>query len=240
MEDILWLIPARSGSKSIKDKNIKDLNGSPLIKYRIKTALSLSKKEHVWVSTDSKLYADIALEYGATVPFYRPNDLSSDKASSMDVVLHAMNFAKNNGYSFNYIGLLEPTSPFVYLEDLINAYEELQKDNFAENIVATKENRPNTFFIQDDNRYLSILAERFKNNYLVGRQEFSQQVTPSGGFYIARWNSFIVNKTFYTNKTIGYLLPDVCALEIDEPLDWLWAEFLIKESIINLSKIYIQ
>mgnify|MGYP000946277880 CR=1 FL=1 len=120
MEDILWLIPARSGSNSIKDKNIKLLNGKPLIEYRIQTALSLSKNDHVWVSTDSQLYADISVKCGATIPFIRPGLLSTDNASSMDVVLHAMQHAEINNYNFDFICLLEPTSPFVYIEDILN------------------------------------------------------------------------------------------------------------------------
>lgn len=237
MEDILWLIPARSGSKSIKDKNIKLLNSKPLIDYRIQTALSLSKKNHVWVSTDSQLYADIAIKSGATIPFFRPAFLSTDNASSMDVVLHAMDYAETNRLKFDLICLLEPTSPFVYLEDIVKAYNILKQDLSADSIVAVKETRPNTFFIQDDNKYLDELAERLEKRIKLGRQEFKRQVTPSGGFYMSRWASFIRNKSFYTKKTLGYLVPEECSLEIDELLDWKWAEFLISEEIVDISKI---
>lgn len=238
MEDILWLIPARSGSNSIKDKNIKLLNGIPLINYRIRTALSLSKKDYVWVSTDSQQYADIASKSGATIPFLRPASLSTDNASSMDVVLHAMQYAETNNFKFDFICLLEPTSPFVYFKDIENAYNCLKHDSIADSIVAVKEVRPNTFFIQDDSKYLDELAERLEKRTKLGRQEFKRQVTPSGGFYISRWDSFLRNKTFYTKRTLGYLVPEECSLEIDEPLDWNWAEFLITEKLVDTSKLF--
>lgn len=237
INDILWLITARSGSKSIKDKNIKLLNQIPLIHYRIKTAIALSKKENIWVSTDSEKYARIASDAGATIPFMRPPELSTDSASSMDVVLHAMQYANENGMSYKFIGLLEPTSPFIYKLDLINAISKLRDDQNAEAVVAVKESRPNTFYIQNNSPYLDVLAERFENRTKLGRQEFSMEITPSGGFYIAKWNSFLQHKTFYTKNTIAYLIPDECSLEIDEPLDWKWAEFLISENIVNVHKI---
>lgn len=238
IDDILWLITARSGSKSIKDKNIKLLNQIPLIHYRIKTALALSEKDNIWVSTDSKDYAKIANDGGAVIPFIRPEELSTDNANSMDVVLHAMRHASNKNLFYRFIGLLEPTSPFIYKQDLINAVSRLREDENAEAIVAVKENRPNTFYIQDNAPYLEVLADRFGNHAKLGRQEFSMQVTPSGGFYIAKWNSFLKHKTFYTKNTIPYLIPDECSLEIDEPLDWKWAEFLINEKIIDVNKVF--
>ena len=104
--DILWIIPARSGSKSIINKNIKLLNNIPLIEYRIKSALTIAEENQVWVSTDSNEYASIAIKAGAKVPFIRPDYLSNDTASSNDVVLHAINFAEKSGLKFNFIGLL--------------------------------------------------------------------------------------------------------------------------------------
>jgi CMP-N,N'-diacetyllegionaminic acid synthase len=236
--DILWLIPARSGSKSIKDKNIKALHKIPLLNYRVKSALSFSKNENVWISTDSEEYAKIAINAGATAPFIRPENLSSDTSSSSDVVLHAMMTAQKMGLNYSFIGLLEPTSPFVYYQDLINAYLQLKNNSNSESIVAVKETRPNTFFIQEENEYLTAISQRIMKADKVGRQFFNKEITPSGGFYISKWDKFLISKTFYTEKTLSYMLPEESSIEIDEAMDWTWAEFLIKEQIIDFHKLW--
>lgn len=236
--NILWLIAARSGSKSIKNKNIKDLAGMPLLQYRIKTALSLSENTHIWCSTDTEEYAEIARAAGAYVPFLRPEELSTDSASSTDVVLHAMAYAEKQGFHYDYIGLLEPTSPFVYKKHLCEAINNLDTEARAEAIVAVKESRPHTIFIQDEAPYLDNLARNLAQFTKLGRQAFSKQITPSGGFYISRWHAFKINRTFYTEKTLSYLLPDECCLEIDEPIDWAWATFLIDKGYIDLNEIF--
>ena len=237
-EKILWLITARSGSKGIPNKNIKELVNMPLLAYKIKTALSISQSENVWISTDSVEYASIANEYGAHVPFIRPDELALDNASSMDVVLHAMDYAENIGKTYDYIGLLEPTSPFVYFSDLQKALNELDKKDYAQAVVAVKETRPNTFFIQTESEFLDVLSKRIEDSKSLGRQFFEKEITPSGGFYISRWNAFKEHKTFYTEKTLAHLIPDESSLEIDEYIDFEWAEFLLKYNKVDLKRIF--
>lgn len=239
IDKTLWLITARSGSKSIPNKNIKELNGKPLLSYKIKTALSISNANDVWFSTDSQKYANIAKKYGATIPFLRPSYLASDNSSSMDVVLHAMQFAESKGKQYDYIGLLEPTSPFVYYEDIKNAFNKLCLHDSANAIVAVMETRPNTFFIQEEDEFLDVLSKKMDEVKTLGRQFFKKEITPSGGFYISKWNAFIERKTFYTEKTLQYLLPDESILEIDEPIDFEWAEFLIENKKIDFKKLFI-
>lgn len=224
-KNILWLVAARSGSKSIENKNIRLLNGKPLLAYRIITALKTDFSNEVWISTDSREYAEIAEKYGAKTPFIRPMELAEDSSNSADVVLHAMHFAKENLCEFDFIGLLEPTSPFITQIQLNEAINLLLKTAEADAVVAVKESRPNTIFIQEDAIYLEELAKKIMNMDKLGRQNFKKQITPSGGFYIARWDSFLKNKSFYTAKTLGFLVDDFSALEIDEPIDFLFAEF---------------
>ncbi|MFD2872526.1 acylneuraminate cytidylyltransferase family protein [Mucilaginibacter ximonensis] len=232
---VLWIVTARSGSKSIPDKNIKKLGGKPLLAYRILTAIELSGKDQVWLSTDSVEYAEIGASFGATVPFLRPKDLSTDSASSMDVILHGMKHAEGLGLVFEYIGMLEPTSPFIDSETLKSALEFLAADTKAEAVVAVKHTHPNTFFIQNDAPYLDELAHRFNNSAGLRRQDFKDEITPSGGFYISKWDAFKRNKTFYTTKTLAFKVPKNAELEIDEPMDWLWAEFLISKGVTPIA-----
>ncbi len=233
---VLWLITARCGSKSISDKNIKVLGGHPLISYRILSAKNIQVPCDIWVSTDSEKYAQIAKEYGAEIPFIRPDYLATDDASSMEVVLHAMEYASTLNKKYDYIGLLEPTSPFIQSLDLEKAIEALKVNKGASAIVSTKESRPNRVFIQKEDEYLSELADNLKLYKKLGRQSFGKEITPSGGFYISKWDAFLKNKSFYTEKTLSYLVDDISGLEIDELLDWKFAEFIIEKNIFDIKK----
>ena len=230
-KEILWLVAARSGSKSIPNKNIKLLGDHPLLSFRIKSVLKSKFKHDLWISTDSKDYALIAKNYGADAPFLRPDELSNDNSSSIDVVLHAMNHAKNKGKEYDFIGLLEPTSPFIKTEDLDAALNLLQNDENATGIVAVKESRPNKIFIQKKSKYLTELSLNLDNLKKLTRQSFDKEITPSGGFYISRWDSFISYKSFYNKKTLAYEVDEISGIEIDEPIDWDFAEFIFKNKL---------
>jgi CMP-N-acetylneuraminic acid synthetase len=234
---VLWVLAARSGSKSVPHKNIKPLAGVPLLSYRIKSALAFADKEDVIISTDSEHYAEIAESFGAKVPFIRPAELASDTAKSVDVVLHAMKWAESTGKIYDAVGLLEATSPFITSKQLMEAVNVLFGEEDAENIVAVREARPSTFFIQLYEKYLTKLAHNIASQGALRRQEEKQEVTPSGGFYISKWDIFKQKKTFYSDRTLAFLVPDINGLEIDETLDWLWAEFLIEKKIIDIDDL---
>lgn len=233
---ILWLVAARSGSKSVPNKNIKLLKGRPLLDYRIKSAIKSGYNNSVWISTDSQEYAEIAKASGAKVKFLRPNDLASDDSSSVDVVLHAMKYAEEHSYSFDFIGLLEPTSPFITAVQLDQAIARLISTKDARSIVSVVEHRPNTLFVQKEAPYLKQLAQNIEGVNKVSRQEFEKEITPSGGFYISRWESFLSDKSFYTEKTVPFLVDEISGLEIDHPIDFLFAEFIADGNHYQLSK----
>ena len=122
MESIA-IILARSGSKGLKDKNIKLMNGKPLIAYSIEAAKNSGLFDIVHVSTDSQKYADIAAEYGADEPFLRSEEMSSDTADSWDAVLEVLKRYKELGKDFDMVTLLQPTSPIRTGEDIKNVFE---------------------------------------------------------------------------------------------------------------------
>lgn len=228
----LWLIAARSGSKGIKNKNIKLLAGTPLLAYRINAALKLSNPEDVWVSTDSNEYAKIAERYGASVPFLRPPFLATDTAKSEGVVLHAIEWAESAGKKYDAVGLLEPTSPFIRSSSLAAAADRLFMEEDAENIVAVRTVRPSTFYVQEEAKYLVVIAKNIAAKGVLRRQDEKIEITPSGGFYISKWDAFKRNNTFYTSKTLSYRVSAFEGLEIDEPIDWDFAEFLMEKNKI--------
>ena len=235
---ILWLVAARSGSKSIPDKNIKLLGGYPLISFRIKSAIATEFPKDVWVSTDSEVYANLSQQFGATIPFIRPEILALDDASSIDVVLHAMDFATKCNLKYDYIGLLEPTSPFISSNQLDSALNILNSSNDASAIVAVRESRPNRIFIQEESLYLTELAKNIQSITKTGRQFFRKEITPSGGFYISKWDNFLQDKTFYSQKTLGFHVDDISGLEIDEPIDWKFAEFIIENQLFDINQLF--
>ena len=237
MDNVLFLITARSGSKGVKDKNIKEIFDIPLLAIRGLSALKLTSNENIWLSTDSKKYAEIGEKYNLSVPFLRPKELANDKCSSNDVVLHAMRFAKKLGKKFDFIALLEPTSPFVYYEDLKMAIEQLEKDTYAAAIIATKIVETSTVFVQKNTSYLSQLATNIDNLTSHRRQDVELEITPSGGFYISRWNDFLEKPTFYKQNTLSYILPDESCLEIDSEIQLEWAYFLAEKKIAQKDKI---
>ena len=231
IDNVLWIISARSGSKSVIDKNIKLLGKYPLFNYIYSSVSQISPNKNIWGSTDSKTYAKIFNDFGLSTPFIRPEHLATDDASSMDVVLHAMKYAEEKNFKKKYIGLLEPTNPFITSKDLSSAINILMNDKKSNSIVATVESRPNTFFIQKKDKYLNDLYEKFSNTDKLTRQNFSKQITPAGGFYISDWDQFIKTKTFYNYNTISYELDHIKGLEIDNIIDWNFAEFIIQNKL---------
>ena len=230
---VLWLVTARSGSKEIPDKNIKRLGRWPLMAYRILQALALAPKANVWVSTDSPRYAKLAASFGATVPFLRPKFLATDRSTSVDATLHAMRWAEEKGMAYDAIAVLEPTAPFVKASYLKDAVKKLFSDAKAMSIVATRPVRPSTYYVQKNQLYLSELAGRLAKKGILRRQEEKDEITPSGGFYIAKWDYFMKSKTFYSSRTLSYRIPEIHGLEIDKPVDWLWAEFLLAKRLVK-------
>jgi len=116
------IITARSGSKGLKDKNIRLLDGKPLLAYSIEAAQKSSIFDEIFVSTDSVIYADIAKKWGASVPFLRKAELSGDATSSWDVVKDAMECYTNIDKEFDMMTLLQPTSPLRTAHDITNTY----------------------------------------------------------------------------------------------------------------------
>ena len=126
---ILALVPARGGSKGIKDKNIILLHGAPLISYTIDSALGSKYIDNTVVTTDSERIASVAKLYGADVPFLRPVELASDSAKTVDAVIHAIETLATIGQNYDVLVLLQPTQPLRTSEDIDNAIELFFKNN---------------------------------------------------------------------------------------------------------------
>lgn len=234
---VLFVITARGGSKGVPRKNIRMVGKFPLIAYKIIAAKKCRYESRVIVSTDDEEIAKISRDYGAEVPFMRPDELADDLASSMDVVAHAMNWiSENDTESYDYICLLEPSSPFASYKDLNNALELLEKTG-ADTLLGMKEVEVSTRFIHtlDENGGLSEFYRAVKDQTSVRRQDQKKEYTMNGCMYIAKWDYFMKNKLFHSEKSIPYIMPEEKSIEIDTMLNYEMACNLVEKGMIDVS-----
>lgn len=225
---ILALIPARGGSKGIKDKNIIPLCGKPLIAYSIECAKKSTYIDEVLVSTDSPKIASIAKEFGASVPFLRPAELATDTSKSIDVIIHAIKEQQKSGQSFDILVFLQPTSPLRKTEDIDNALAEFEK-NDEKPLVSISEVIDNPILIRtlDKNGKLHNLLN---TNSSVRRQDMEKYYRVNGSIYINRISEIDAN-TSLNDNIIPYIIPPHRAIDIDDMKDLVVAEYYIKKGV---------
>lgn len=218
------LIPARGGSKGIPRKNIRRIAGKPLIAWTIEAALRSNKLDAVVVSTDDAEIAAVARQAGATVPFLRPAVLAQDGTPGIDPVLHAL--ATLPG--FGAVLLLQPTSPLRSTAD-IDACLQLALDRQAVSVVSVSEPDTHpywTYRLGDD-----LTLRRFVDAPPVSRrQDLPAVFALNGAMYYAQTDWLLQGKRLVAAETLAFVMPPERSVDIDTPLDWRFAELLLKES----------
>lgn len=227
----LYLVPARGGSKGLPGKNIRPLLGRPLLTWTITTALEAAKRRpgRVVVSTDDEAIAAVAREAGAEVPFLRPAALATDEASSMDVVLHALDHFEQQGERFDLLCMLEATSPQRSADDIVNAMDLLTGTDGAESIVGVcrSESGHPAFLAKKDARHF-ISPLNGGSFVFKRRQEIDDVYFFEGSLYIARASSLRQRRSFYHERTLGYEMPKWKSFEVDDVTDFTIVEALMK------------
>lgn len=223
----LAIIPARSGSKGLKDKNIKLMGGKPLMAYSIGAALKSGEFSEVMVSTDSSEYADIARENGANVPFLRSEATSSDGASTWDTVREVLGRYQEMGQVFDTFCVLQPTSPLRTAEDIIKAYSLYrEKAEFAVISVCEAEHSPVWCgHLQDGDSLEGFIP---KEN-MMQRQHYGKFYRPNGAIYIINTARFAEETYFYQKGSYAYIMKAEDSLDIDTELDFKIAEMLMQQ-----------
>ena len=228
-KSFLAIIPARGGSKGLPGKNIKELCGKPLIVWSIESGLKSKYIDEVVVSTDYQTTADIAKEYGASVPFLRPGYLANDTATSFDAVKHTIDFYKDKlGKEFDYIVLLEPTSPLRTTKD-INMAIKLLLSSSAKSIIGvckTEQQNPVFLVYMDQNQRISGYEN--KDMRILRRQNIKSVYFFEGSIYISDIKTYLSKQTFYHEDTIGFEFPKYKSLEIDDMDDFIMIEAMMK------------
>jgi N-acylneuraminate cytidylyltransferase len=221
MTNIVAIIPARSGSKSLVDKNIKDLSGHPLIAYSIAVAKMSKTIDRVIVSTNSQEYADIAKQYGAEVPFIRPDEYSTDVATDRDFLVHAMNWFDENENSVpEYWAHLRPTTPLRSVEIIDNAINKIVQDNNATSLRSGHKapESPLKWFVKS-NRYFRGLVGG--EDYNLPKEAFEQVYIPDGFVDVVK-SSFVMNhQEIHGNKMIGFESPVCTEVDSAEEFDYI-------------------
>ena len=227
----LAIIPARSGSKGLKNKNIKPLNNKPLIAYSIEAAKNSNLFDEIVVSTDSHEYACIAREYGASVPFLRNSELSADSSSSWNVVKDIILKYEDLGEEFDTVTLLQPTSPLRRSIDIENGFE-IFKNKKALSVVAVCE-------VDHSPLWCNVLPsdgslENFLDNELVNlpRQKLPSYYRINGALYIVDKNYLMSSGNIYNNKSYSVIMPKKNSIDIDDLIDFQVAEVMIKNKFI--------
>ena len=232
----LAIIPARSGSKGLPNKNIKKLLGTHLIGWPIKAALKSKYLDNVIVSTDCIKIARIAESYGAEIPFLRPKELATDTASSISVIIDLLNQIGLDKY--DYITLLEPTSPTTDSNDIDDSIESIiDNESIADSIVGISKlesTHPSFCVSLEDDGTIKQFGGNFDG--YKRRQDLKSLYFRDGSIYISKIDSLIKNKTFYHSRTLGKLFPKWKSYEIDDIVDFLCIENILKNiKIIDLN-----
>lgn len=228
---ILYIIPARGGSKGVPGKNIKSLAGLPLICYTINIAKELTSAENICVSTDDPEIVKIATEFGVPPPFLRPLELATDSASGYDVYMHALDYYKKNGKDYNTIVVLQPTSP---LRTLKNVKEALALYNSnLEMVVSVKETSSNPYYVLFEENTNGFLVKSKPGNF-TSRQECPPVFEYNGAVYVINVAAMRQKQIVEFTKIKKYLMSDILSIDIDTPLDWMFTEFLINKKIVDV------
>ncbi|WP_419869056.1 acylneuraminate cytidylyltransferase family protein [Chryseobacterium sp. CT-SW4] len=223
---MIAIIPARGGSKGLPGKNLKRLNGKPLLAYTIEAAKNVSQISRVIISTDDKEIAEIAVKYGAECPFMRPGYLANDEAKSIDVIKFTISeLEKIENTLIDTLIVLQPTSPLRASED-INAAINIFKNKNADSVISyCQEHHPITWhkYISEDGKFQNIFDDSLNN-----RQKEKPTFYPNGAIYIFK-KDLILRDIYYSENSYAYIMPRNRSVDIDTIEDFEYAEFLLSK-----------
>lgn len=229
-ENILAVITARGGSKGVPRKNIRELNGKPLIAYTIEALKGAADALYkVIVSTDDEEIASVARQYGADVPFMRPSELATDTAASLPVVQHALReVEKQDDVRIDATMLVQPTNPFLTTEFVKKGLDVLHAHDDATGVVSVVENisnHPLKALKLVDGVLQSYIAEAPQ---ATRRQDLEPVFKRNGSFYITRRNVLMNGNDLYGARLYPCIMPEISAIDIDTEVDMVIAETLFK------------
>lgn len=226
-DDILIIIPARGGSKGIPRKNIKPLNGKPLIYYAIDTARAITADENICVSTDDMEIKSVVEAYGLKVPFLRPDELATDTAGTYEVLLHALDYYEKQGKQYKAVLLLQTTSPFRTAEQVKEALA-IYDHSDADMVVSVKECPANPYynvFEEYENGYLHVCKG---DGNIFRRQDAPKVYEYNGAIYIMNADKLKYIHMHKLPHRAKYVMDAKSSFDLDTMQDWQIAEMMLK------------
>ena len=227
---ILGIIPARGGSKGIPRKNIKLLGGKPLLEYTVNAAKNSELLSRVILSSEDAEIIEVAKKLNLEIPFVRPAEFSTDKASSLEVIKHALEYFEAENNYFDAVCLLQTTSPFREKNLIDRALQKFQ-DEDLDSLISVREvpaeYNPHWVFEEDKNHFLKIATG--EKEIIPQRQQLRKAFYRDGALYITK-TSVIQKQNSLYGKRIGYINTTASPyVNLDEPSDWLKAEEILKK-----------
>lgn len=224
---IVAIITARSGSKGVPDKNIKELNGKPMMAYSIESAVQSGIFDRIIVSTDSEKYAEIAKAYGATVMGLRPPELSQDDTKSVDALLYELQKLEENGECFDCFMLLQPTSPLRTVKNIIESVDLFfEKDAYSILGVREVDHPPEWSCPLDETLDLTILQKQIK---ATRRQDSPKYYQLNGAIYFVDCNHFRESKSLFDEKAFAYVMEKRESIDVDDIYDFMLVDVILKQ-----------
>lgn len=228
----LAIIPARGGSKRLPRKNVLDLAGKPLIAWTIEAALGCSFLDEIMITTDDDDIADVAKKYGANVPFLRPAELASDTATSFDVINHAVGYYKSKlGKEFDFVVLLQPTSPLRNARNISDAIELLAQKH-ADAVVSVCEVEHSPLWMNAlpaDHSMAKFLRDEVKKSR---SQELPQNYRLNGAIYICHTRRLLEENTLFISDNIfAYIMNQDVSVDIDTKYDLFLAACILQNHL---------
>jgi len=235
----LFLITARGQSKGVPRKNLRQIAGISLLAFKAISALRSKYCSRLILSTDDPEIEQEGRKYGADVPFTRPAELATDAASSFDVIRHAMDWLEaNSPVQYDAIMLLEPSAPFATSTDFDNAVELMMKHD-ASAVIGVRKTEVHSTYVAplDGGGRITELIDKVTDLNYLRRQDMRDEYTANGALYLFKWNLFKEHHTMYADgpNSYGYVMDRYHSIEIDEPIDLQWAEFLVEKGLIDLT-----
>lgn len=227
----LVVIPARGGSKGIPHKNIKLLNGSPLICYSIDVARQFTADDNICVTTDDDEIIKVVEEYGLKVPFKRPDYLATDTCGSNEVIQHAYRYFAEKGIQYDAILLLQPTSPFrkvEFLKEAVALY-----DDSIDMVTSVKLSSCNPYYdgFEEDADGLLMISKG--DGTIERRQDAPSVWQQNGSIYVINPKSLMEKGMAHFTKIRKYAMSELYSVDLDNPFDWKVAELVINEKMIG-------
>jgi len=227
---ILCTICARGGSKGIKNKNIKLLNGKPLITYTIEQAKKSKLFDHIVISTDSDDIASISLKCGAEVFFKRDAKMAGDKAGKLDVIRDA--FIRSEEYysvKFDYLIDLDATAPLRSIDDIVYSFEQFIKNDNDNLITAMPSRRSPYFNLVEVDKDGKVFLSKSLDDDILRRQDTPKSYDMNASIYIWKRDTILNETSIFLENTGLYIMPEERSIDIDSELDYKFVEFLMKE-----------